>query len=121
MDLGNVATAVARRIPLTSWFRFRRTVENTPTVLVALEQEPSARTCASLVLRLGMGEVQCSAASSEFSIPAFPDFRIEDLSRPSLLKGMRVHAEVERSRTWPGKLYVPMTAFDCVVRSFANH
>ncbi|MGH9531911.1 MAG: hypothetical protein ACRD2Q_05920, partial [Terriglobales bacterium] len=44
LDLGDVAPAVAQRIPLTSWFRFRRTVENTPTVLVALEQEASART-----------------------------------------------------------------------------
>jgi hypothetical protein len=121
MDLGNVAPAVARRIQLTSWFRFRRTVENTPTVLVALEQEPTARTCASLVLRLGMGELQCSAAAEgDFSIAELTNYRIDELSRPSLLKGMRVHAEVERSRAWPGTFHTPATAFDCVVRSFTN-
>src|SRR5205085_9631057 len=31
IDLGDVPVQVARRIPLTSWFRFRRAVENTPT------------------------------------------------------------------------------------------
>ncbi len=116
LDLGNVAPAVARRIQLTSWFRFRRTVENTLTVLVALEQEPTARTCASLVLRLGLGERQCVAASKgDISIDEFSNFRIDELPRASLLKGMRVHAEVERSRAWPGRFHAPATAF--MVRS----
>jgi hypothetical protein len=52
VDLGDVPPAMARRIPLTSWFRFRRAVENTPTVLLVIEQEPYAKTCASLILRL---------------------------------------------------------------------
>jgi hypothetical protein len=52
VDLGNVPAQMARRIPLTSWFRFRRAVEKTPTVLVVIEQEPYAKTCASLVLRM---------------------------------------------------------------------
>ena len=29
--------SAARRVPLTSWFRFRRAVENTATVLLVLE------------------------------------------------------------------------------------
>ena len=52
VDLGDVPPQMARRIPLTSWFRFRRAVENTPTVLVVVEQEPYAKTCASLVLKM---------------------------------------------------------------------
>jgi hypothetical protein len=50
VDLADVPPRFARRIPLASWFRFRRAVENTPTVLLVLEQEPYAKTCASLVL-----------------------------------------------------------------------
>ncbi|MCI0356445.1 MAG: DNA recombination/repair protein RecA [Acidobacteria bacterium] len=112
LDLGDVAPTVTRRILLTSWFRFRRTVENTPTVLVALEQEPSARTCASLVLRLGLGELQWSvAAKGDLAIAALPNFRIDDLPRASMLTGLRVFAEVERSRVWPGKMHPMATAF----------
>jgi len=50
LDLGDVPIENARRIPLTSWFRFRRSVENTPTALVLLNKEPCCGTCASLVL-----------------------------------------------------------------------
>src|SRR5580704_14724423 len=52
LDLGDIPAASARRVPLTSWFRFRRAVEPTATVLLLLEQEPCAKTCASLVVRL---------------------------------------------------------------------
>ena len=50
VDLGSIPPENARRIPLTSWFRFRRSVENTPTALVLLSKEPCCGTCASLVL-----------------------------------------------------------------------
>jgi recombination protein RecA len=50
LDLGDVPAENARRIPLTTWFRFRRSVENAPTVLLLLSNEPCGGTCASLVL-----------------------------------------------------------------------
>jgi len=50
MDLGDTPVETARRISLTSWFRLRRAVENTPTVFLALARESNARTCASLTL-----------------------------------------------------------------------
>jgi recombination protein RecA len=52
VDLGSVPPNLGRRVPLASWFRFRRVVEHTPTMLVFLEREPYAKTCATLVLRL---------------------------------------------------------------------
>jgi hypothetical protein len=51
IDLADVPPDYARRVPLASWFRFRRVVEHTSTVLLVVEQEPYAKTCASLVLR----------------------------------------------------------------------
>ena len=51
MDLGDVPPLNARRIPLATWFRFRRAVDNTPTIFLLLTREPCAQTCASLVLR----------------------------------------------------------------------
>src|SRR5438046_36423 len=50
MDLGDTAPRMARRISLTSWFRLRRAVEHTPTVLVSLTRQSNAKTCASLVI-----------------------------------------------------------------------
>jgi recombination protein RecA len=50
VDLADVPPEVARRVPLTSWFRFRRAVEHTPTVLLVIEQEPFAKNCAALVI-----------------------------------------------------------------------
>jgi hypothetical protein len=50
LDLGDTSPQTARRISLTSWFRLRRAVENTPTVLVALARQQNAKTCASLAI-----------------------------------------------------------------------
>jgi hypothetical protein len=50
MDLGDTPPATARRISLTSWFRLRRAVEHTPTVLVTVARQSNAKTCASLQL-----------------------------------------------------------------------
>jgi hypothetical protein len=50
MDLADVPRFTARRISLTSWFRLRRAVENTPTALVAVSRESNAKSCASLTL-----------------------------------------------------------------------
>ena len=52
IDLGDISAEQAHRIPLTSWFRFRRVVENTPTILLLVARDSCAKTCASLVLQL---------------------------------------------------------------------
>jgi recombination protein RecA len=85
IDFGDIAPEVGRRVPLTSWFRFRRTVENTPTALVVLEQEAYAKACASLVLRAERTETdRCSIN------PVAP-------SHTLLLRGMNISLEVERA------------------------
>jgi len=52
LDLSGLPPETVRHVPLNVWFRFRRAVADTPTILVALEQESNAKTCASLVLQL---------------------------------------------------------------------
>ena len=64
MDLGNTAPQSARRISLTSWFRLRRAVEHTPTVLVSLARQANAKTCASLVIECGRNATTWSGAQS---------------------------------------------------------
>ena len=52
VDLSDISPRLVRHIPLESWYRFRRAVEDTPTILVFLAQESNAKTCAALGLRL---------------------------------------------------------------------
>lgn len=54
LDLSDIAPETVRHVPLNAWFRFRRAVEDTSTVLLVMEQESNAKTCASLVLQMKM-------------------------------------------------------------------
>src|SRR5712691_3876204 len=69
LDLCDLPLQAARRIPLTTWFRYRRAVEHTPTVLLAVEQHPIAGSCSSLLLQLRPPNNREAARSehSEFS------------------------------------------------------
>src|ERR1022692_3444777 len=62
LDLGDTPPAAARRISLTSWFRLRRAVEHTPTVLVAVARQSNAKTCASLQLECAREHAAWSGA-----------------------------------------------------------
>jgi recombination protein RecA len=66
VDLSDVPSRLARQVPLNAWFRFRRAVEDTPTILLLLGQESNAKTCASLVLRLDAQHVHWSVASNRY-------------------------------------------------------
>jgi hypothetical protein len=50
--LGDVPAKAARRIISSWWFRFRRAVENTPTVLMVITPIACVRSCAALTLEL---------------------------------------------------------------------
>lgn len=52
LDLGDVAGKDARRIISSWWYRFRRTVEDRPTVLAVISEEACTRSCAALTLEL---------------------------------------------------------------------
>jgi hypothetical protein len=90
VDLSEVAAKMARQVPLHAWFRFRRAVEDTPTILMVLGQESSAKTCASLVLRLETKRVRWSKREDAAEWSRWPFAR--------LLQGVSVQAEVIRSR-----------------------
>ena len=97
VDLGDVPVKLARRIPLTSWFRFQRAVENTPTVLFVIAPVPCAPTCASLLLKLRAAGKKLSAINCRPSAGS----RDQEPSTPShslLLDGLQVEGELLRSR-----------------------
>jgi hypothetical protein len=53
VDLSGVDEASVRKIPLTTWFRFSRVLERTPTALVVMMAHAAAQSCAGLTLHLG--------------------------------------------------------------------
>jgi len=100
LDLGDVPMSSARRIPLASWFRFRRAIEHTPTALLVLEQQPIAGSCSSVLLRVSavraqVSEKKLSAVSSQLSenLLAHPE-----LPHSELLDQFEITAELLRSR-----------------------
>ncbi len=61
LDLGDLPPQSARRIPLTTWFRYRRAIEHTPTILLTIEQQAIAGSCSSLLLNLGVADEPATA------------------------------------------------------------
>jgi len=55
--LSDVPARTVRRIISSWWFRFRRAIENTPTVLMVITPVSCVRSCAALVLELKKDEV----------------------------------------------------------------
>ena len=52
LDLGDVPAKSAKRIISSWWYRFRRTLESTPTALVVVVEESAVKSCAALALEL---------------------------------------------------------------------
>ena len=101
LDLADIPPQSARRIPLTTWFRFRRAVEHKPTVLLAIEQYPIAGSCSSLLLQLGMPSAledthALKGRKTNWMTEEFTDF--PHPAHAHLLNELRIHAELIRSR-----------------------
>jgi hypothetical protein len=98
LDVSGAPAKLVRQIPLNFWFRLRRTVENTSTILLVLSRESHAKTCASLVLRMERAAARwslrdCRYPSREFHTPA------------SLLDGWTTTAEMIRSSSQRRNLF----------------
>jgi len=126
LDLCDISLTAARRIPLTTWFRFRRAVENTATAFVVVEQQPHAKSCASLVMEFTTRHANWSEAAEQdgtivgthFAERIAPSFRVtaegvaipfdkpvassfempQRWNAPRLLNTVHVHLQVTRSR-----------------------
>jgi hypothetical protein len=90
IDLGDVPVRTVRRIPLTSWFRFQRAVEPTPTVLLVISQAPCTQSCAAMVLKMKAFRKKLSAIGFQPSA--------KSPSHAQLFEGLCIESEVLRSR-----------------------
>jgi recombination protein RecA len=140
LDLADLPISSVRRIPLTTWFRFRRAVENTSTAFIVVEQHPHAKSCATLVMDLRtqpaswteaadhngiiMG-THSGAAAPSFCVTAegvalpFEKSRTSSFEMPQrwntprarLLNTVHVHLQVTRSRNIMQPQKLPVQAF----------
>jgi recombination protein RecA len=93
LDLGDVPVRSARQIALASWFRFRRAVEHTPTVLLVLEQQPIAGSCSSVLVKVSgkkLSALSCQLSGNRSAYSGLP--------HSELLDQLEVTAELLRSR-----------------------
>lgn len=93
LDLGDLLPQTARRIPLTTWFRFRRAVEHTPTVLLAIERQFIAGSCSSLLIKLGSIKL-----GPQENRVVEPPAQFVASAHAQLLTGVEIMAELVRSR-----------------------
>jgi hypothetical protein len=70
VDLSRLPEQAVRRITMNDWFCFSKVVENQPTALVFLEQQPHATSCAGLVLK-------CTTESATLSGKIFTKFNFK--------------------------------------------
>lgn len=99
LDLGDVAGKEARRIISSWWYRFRRTVEDQPTVLTVVSEEACTRSCAALALEL-KGTPEWSRAQSN----------VLPLRKPIVIKAPRVtHGNVLRHNSIKANQQRPIT------------
>ena len=118
LDLADLPPQATHRIPLTTWFRFRRAIEHTPTILLAIEQHPIAGSCSSLLLQLGSENEPAvkqrknaahgasrglvagnkKAPEGRKKINAAEDPNLAGPAHTHLLTGLDINAELIRSR-----------------------
>ena len=99
VDLSGLPPETVRYVPLNAWFRLRRAVEDTSTILMVLEQEANAKTCASLVLQLEAEAAYWSSTMERSGGHLPASFSSHSLA--CLFDGLCVRTELMRSRIQP--------------------
>jgi len=124
LNLADVPAKYTRRIITSWWFRFRRTIENTPTALVVVTPVPCIRSCAMLVLEVkNEGRIWPSTGSfilenkdakltkehSKHHLSLITETtqslvsRSVPLTHSHLLQGIRVRVNREKPIAWTGE------------------
>jgi hypothetical protein len=90
VDLACVPEKLVRRVPLSTWFRFRGVVEKLDASLIFVTPQPVLGTCSSLTLHLYPAQIQWSLLKTDFlthtRFPSAVDFRVQIAGRRSLKK-----------------------------------
>jgi len=104
VDLGGISERFVRKIPLTTWFRFRSVVEKLAAPLVFITPCPALGACSSLTLTLSAGQVSWSLPApgppAHARLPAGLDFQVEVAARRSFKKPSQSVHSFSAQRRW---------------------
>lgn len=104
VDLAGVHEKLVRKIPLSTWFRFRGVAEKLPAPLVFVTPRPVLGTCSSLTLHLSHGQIRWSQPSSESPAHArlatAVDFEVQVAARRSFKKPSQTVCGFSAQRQW---------------------
>jgi hypothetical protein len=104
VDLAGISERFVRKVPLTTWFRFRSVAEKLDAPLVFITPCPLLGTCSSLTLTLSAGQIRWSLPAPESPaharIPAGLDFQVEVAARRSLKKPSQPIRSFSAQRRW---------------------
>ncbi len=91
IDLSDLSQKALHSVPLATWFRFQRIIENTPTVLLIIGRESAAKSAATLVLSTNVRQADWPSTGEGFSATPSP-------SHGLLLAETHLDIEIRRSR-----------------------
>jgi hypothetical protein len=112
LDLGDVAGKDARRIITSWWYRFRRTVEDRPTVLTVISEEACTRSCAALTLELSGAAEWSRAAEPVEQRNVVPMRKQLPLKPPTITQGNLLrHNSIKINRQRPLSPWLHETQF----------
>jgi recombination protein RecA len=101
LDLADLQPQDARRIPLTTWFRYRRAIEHTTTILLAIEQQAIAGSCSSLLLKLGAPDESAAERRQITAHGVSRGFEGEDEPTPEGRKKINLSTQPELNFPYP--------------------
>jgi hypothetical protein len=104
VDLAGISERFVRKIPLTTWFRFRSVAEKLDAPLVFITPCSVLGTCSSLTLTLSAGQIRWSlpapGSPAHARLPAGLDFQVEVAARRSFKKPAQPVHSVSAQRRW---------------------
>lgn len=109
LDLGDLPAKSAKKIISSWWYRFRRTLEATPTALVVIVEDSAVRSCAAVALELHM-ENYLWLSSSDILHSNSPEFSVTKFGNgPTSVSSASIPSSVTPLRRQSSKIPSPHT------------
>lgn len=104
LDLSGIPESLVRKVPLSTWFRFRAVIEKLPAPLVVLTCSPVIGTCSSLTVNLSSARIRWSHPKQEgpthSRLAAGIDFQLQVTARRLLKKSPQSIRSFSAERQW---------------------
>jgi len=104
LDLGGVSEKFVRRVPLSTWFRFRAVVEKLSAPLVVMTPYPVVGTCSGLTVNLPGAQIRWSRPSTvgpaHARLALGLDFDVQVAARRSFKKPSQSIRSFSAERQW---------------------